>query len=352
MTSTTPQTSYALRTIPGYSGSTPGIQIGTYLFDPTFTDEDLQFLQQLGVEWAMVIMHGPPETQTLERYLRTRDRLETWGIKMYRIGNHNLLNMDQVTLNLPGREAKIAEYVAFLRNLQKVGVHYNTYGHMANGIWTTGTARMRGGVEARMMDLNNCYATWEGRTFKGPLTHGRVYEEDELWENYTSFIRQIAPVAEETQVFIGIHPDDPPVYPLGGVPRTLFGTMAGYKRALTIANSPNIGVCLCVGCWLEGGPAGMGVDVIEAIRTFAGMGKLFKVHFRNISQPMPAAWTETFIDNGYMDMHKVMRTLHEVGFDGCAIPDHVPVMLGGRRTGEAYSVAYMRALIQAVQAEG
>jgi mannonate dehydratase len=52
---------------------------------------------------------------------------------------------------------------------------------------------------------------------------------------------------------IGIHPDDPPVPELGGVPRCIFGNFDGYIRALEIANSPNIGVCLCAGTWMEGG---------------------------------------------------------------------------------------------------
>ena len=49
------------------------------------------------------------------------------------------------------------------------------------------------------------------------------------------------PVAEEAGVYIGIHPDDPPVSMLGGVPRCIFGNFAGYVRALEIANSPNVG---------------------------------------------------------------------------------------------------------------
>ena len=39
---------------------------------------------------------------------------------------------------------------------------------------------------------------------------------------------------------------------LGGVPRCIFGNFEGYKRALEIANSPNVGVCLCCGL-LAGG---------------------------------------------------------------------------------------------------
>lgn len=95
----------------------------------------------------------------------------------------------------------------------------------------------------------------------------------------------------------------------------------------------------------------MGKDVVEAIRYFGGQKKLFKVHFRNVSQPMPAPWVETFLDDGYMDMHQVMRALREVGFDGAVISDHLPTMVGGRRVAEAYSIGYMRALIQAVNNE-
>ena len=42
----------------------------------------------------------------------------------------------------------------------------------------------------------------------------------------------------------------------------------------------------------------------------------------------------------------VMKALTDVGFDGCAIPDHIPGFAADG-AGLAYSVAYMRALAQA-----
>jgi len=340
---------YPLHTIPGYYATRPGVQIGTYL-SANASDEDLQFLQQLGVEWVMVIVDGGAATNTVDNYARLRERLGRYGIQIYRIANHSVHNMDQVVLNLPGREQKIEEFLDFVRNLGKAGIFYNTLGYVANGIWSTGHTTLRGGVVGRTMDLHNAVGSWNGVRYEGPLTHGREYTEEELWENYVYFIKQVVPVAEEAGVYIGIHPDDPPGYMLGGIPRQMFGTYAGFLRALEIANSPNIGVCLCVGCWLEGGDA-LGADVIQAIRTFGGMNKLFKVHFRNVSNPLPQPWSETFLDDGYMDMHRVMQALGEVGFDGCAIPDHIPGMIGGHRAGEAFSIGYMRALIQAVNNE-
>ncbi|MFM2032629.1 MAG: hypothetical protein RLZZ297_1394, partial [Chloroflexota bacterium] len=44
---------YAMRAVPGYFSSTGGIQIAIQT-GANASDEDLQFFQQLGVEWAMV----------------------------------------------------------------------------------------------------------------------------------------------------------------------------------------------------------------------------------------------------------------------------------------------------------
>jgi mannonate dehydratase len=76
------------------------------------------------------------------------------------------------------------------------------------------------------------------------------------------------------------------------------------------------------------------------IRHFGGMGKLFKIHFRNVDAPLPL-FRETLVDEGYVDMYEVMRALREVGFDGVLIPDHVPGDGDGRNT--AYTIGYMRA---------
>ncbi len=60
--------------------------------------------------------------------------------------------------------------------------------------------------------------------------------------------------------------------------------------------------------------------------------------------PLPH-FVETFVDDGYVDMYKVMRALREVNFDGAMIPDHVPKMVDGSRAGTAYTIAYMKALL-------
>ena len=84
-------------------------------------------------------------------------------------------------------------------------------------------------------------------------------------------------------------------------------------------------------------------------RYFVGQKKLFKVHFRNVSAPLPDGFVETFPDDGYVDMSKVMRALVESGYTGAVISDHLPNMVGGRRAAEAFALGYMRGLIQAAE---
>jgi mannonate dehydratase len=319
------------------------VQVGN---DPS--DEDLQFVRQLGAEYVSIWVGG--EQATYENFLRLRQKVDGAGLKIWNIGNTSVHNMPEVTLNLPDRDKKIEEYKAYLRNLGKTGIHYTTYAHMANGIWSTGNELTRGGAVSRAFDLGKpAKGYWQGKVFTGPLSHGRVYSKEEIWENYTYFIKAVTPVAEEEGIRIGIHPDDPPVPELGGVPRCIFSSFAGYQRALEIANSPNVGVCLCCGTWLEGGDL-MGKGVVETIRYFGPKRKIFKIHFRNVSAPLPH-FVEAFVDGGYMDMYKIMKALREVNYDGALIPDHIPQMAGGSRAGTAYAIAYMKALLVRANAE-
>jgi len=100
------------------------------------SDEDIQFVKQLGVEWVMTGLRKP-EDHTVENYIALRKHFESHGLKVYRLANHRCHNMPQVTLNLPGRDEKIAEYLQYIRNLGAAGIHYSTYAHMGNGIWHT-----------------------------------------------------------------------------------------------------------------------------------------------------------------------------------------------------------------------
>ena len=193
----------------------------------------------------------------------------------------------------------------------------------------------------RVFDLEVFRKTIEKQRF------GRVYNAEEMWSNYEYFIKRVLPVAEDSDVRMALHPDDPPVAMMNGVAK-LFTHLDGYRRADEIAgHSKHWGILLCIGTWSEGGKK-MGKDVFEMIRYWGKRKQLFAIHFRNVSGTLPRFF-ETFPDAGYQDMPRVMWTLREVGFNGSAIGDHIPHMIndsGLQQAGAAYCVAYMRALLR------
>jgi mannonate dehydratase len=80
----------------------------------------------------------------------------------------------------------------------------------------------------------------------------------------------------------------------------LFTDYSGYRRAEEIAGASNHwGLLMCIGTWIEGGDR-MGRDVFEMIHDSGGRRKIFEVHFRNVSSPLPH-FVETFHDDGYME---------------------------------------------------
>ncbi len=324
----------------------PGIKV-TAQMSPEPREQDVQFVRQMGVDyvvlWTDASRAGP------DYYADRKAFFADHGLTVYGFGNRDVHNQDAIVLGLPNRDAKVEEYERHLRALGAAGIPYTTYAHMPNGIWSTEPEPTRGGAVARAFDLAQARSgRWHDKTYTLPLTNEREYSDEEVWDHFAYFIRRAARVAEDEGVLIGIHPDDPPIPRLGGVPR-IFSTFENYKRALAIADSPNVGVCLCIGCWLEGGEV-WGVDAIEAIRYFGEQQKLFKVHFRNVDAPLPH-FVETFVDDGYQDMYPVMRALQEVGFRGVVIPDHIPRMADDPRLGTAYTIGYMKALLRRAEEE-
>ena len=82
---------------------TPGVKISLQVpTDPG--NEDLQFARQLGVEYVSIPSGG--DQATLENFRRWKKRVEDAGLKVWNIGNTNVHNMPEVTLNLPGEIRK------------------------------------------------------------------------------------------------------------------------------------------------------------------------------------------------------------------------------------------------------
>ncbi len=81
--------------------------------------------------------------------------------------------------------------------------------------------------------------------FKEMLSAYKDMSDRDIKQNLREFIEKIMPVAEENNVKMGIHPDDPPI-PLFGVPR-IVSTMEDYKYILDSYKSPSNGMTFCAG---------------------------------------------------------------------------------------------------------
>src|SRR3982750_3527737 len=91
----------------------PGIKISMQV-DEHVTDEDLAWIKQMGVEYLNVQTGNG--RATLENFLAIRKRVEAAGLKVWNIPNNENRNIEEITLNLPGRDAKIAWLKQYIRD--------------------------------------------------------------------------------------------------------------------------------------------------------------------------------------------------------------------------------------------
>ena len=301
------------------------------------SDDDLLFLKQIGLRWARVEFGDQPVSLDFMR--QTQQRFSKYGMQIYSGVQYAYRSLD-VQLGRPGRDRDIAIFQQFLRDCGKLRIPVSNIDFHPANTYTTAIVERRG-YRAREFNLADFRSKVEKQRFE------REYSAEDIWANYTYFIKAVLPVAEEADVQLALHPDDPPISMMNGVAKVLVH-YDGYRRAEQIAGgSKHWGLTFCIGTWSEGGDK-MGKDVFEMIRDFGARGKIIDVHFRNVSGPLPH-FVETFPDDGYMDMYQVMKTLREVRFHGTAVPDHVPELAGDtglRRAGTAYCIAYMRALLR------
>src|SRR5262249_28656152 len=129
----------------------PGIKVAAQM-SPEPTEEDLQFVRQMGVEY--VVLWTDSAHAGYDYFMSRRELFENAGLKIYGFGNADVHNQDAIVLNLPHRDAKVEEYKRHLRALGRAGIPYTTYAHMGNGIWSTDPEPTRGGARARAFDLD------------------------------------------------------------------------------------------------------------------------------------------------------------------------------------------------------
>ena len=110
--------------------------------------------------------------------------------------------------------------------------------------------------------------------FKKMLDAYKDVQHDHLRENLRDFIKAIIPIAEENNIKMAIHPDDPPM-PLFGVPR-IVSTYDDYNFILNSYNSESNGMTFCSGSLASN----IHNDIYKIFNKFKD--KVNFIHLRNV----------------------------------------------------------------------
>ena len=312
---------------------------------PVRTTEDenaLKFIQQMGIEYVSLGLKR--DEINYDVIMRQKEKLNKYNIKISDVFCNDLQKNKSIHLNLPNRDSEIDAFNNMLKILGKANIHFTSIAWQPNGILRTAKAvgkYTRGGVSS-ICDQAEILAR--------PIAESREYSEEEIWANFKYFLDRVIPVAEETNVKMALHPNDPPLSCMVGIPSLIYNSNC-YRKAFKLANSKMLGMKLCVGCWLEGGDA-FG-SLIDDIKEFSEDGRILCVHFRNTSSTLPY-FEETLAEDGYADMYAIMKQLVTCKCDAVISIDHAfaPIEgFGGLPGSFAYSTGYMKALMHIAERE-
>jgi len=91
--------------------------------------------------------------------------------------------------------------------MRKARIPILGYNFSPTGVWRTCTDMPWRGARVTSFDYK--------LVKDAPAKLGKLNDK-QMWDNFTYFLKKVAPVAEETGVKLALHPDDPPVPSLAG----------------------------------------------------------------------------------------------------------------------------------------
>lgn len=285
----------------------------------------------------------------LDELLRLKKEINNAGLVWEAIENFDPACWHDILLDGPQKKQQVDEIKRLIRNVGKAGIPVIGYNFSLAGVCSRITgAFARGNAVSVGMDCvderpipngmiwNMVYNMDAPEGYVSNITH------EELWQRLKYFLEEIIPVAEEAGVVMAAHPDDPPMPVVRDTPRLVYQPNM-YQQLLDIYPSKNSGLEFCLGSIAEMTEG----DVYTATEKYTE--HISYIHFRNVKGKVPK-YKEVFVDEGDIDMIKIIRILKDKNFQGMLIPDHTPQMSceGSWYAGMAFALGYMKAAIQLV----
>ena len=296
------------------------------------------YAKQCGVENAVIRL---PEDKDFDitdflHWKTVYKRFEDFGIKPVVIEPLPNELHDHIKTGDEKRDECIEKAIKMFEYMDKLDIRTICFNFMAHVGWTRTTDSIveRGGALVTGFDLDDYKPS------------DNVITAKRLWDNYEYFIKAAIPYAEKYGIKLALHPDDPPLEKLGNVERIMI-SYENIKKAISIVDSPNLGVTMCQATYLM-----MGEDLYDVIPKLAD--KIFFVHFRN-AVGNKYKFNETFHDNGLIDMADIMRLYKKHNVDVPIRVDHVPLMAGEKQElagytalGRLYAIGYLKGILESV----
>lgn len=300
-----------------------------------------------GEDWGVSDNRGKP--WTFEELHDLRKAINAEGLELAALENFDPSFWYDILLDGPNKAEQLEDIKTIIRNMGKAGIPVMGYNFSVAGVWgRVETPTARGGAlgvgflaDRAPKETPIPNGTVWNMIYDPDAVEGTVGEisETEMWARLTEFLQEIVPVAEEAGVRMAAHPDDPPLPTLRGTGRLLYQPDR-FERLLGIVPCHNNSLELCLGTVAEMTQG----SVYDVADKYSKGGNISYIHFRNVRGKVPN-YEEVFVDEGDVDMIRILEILAENDYDGVLIPDHTPQMSCDApwHAGMAYALGYMRA---------
>ena len=307
--------------------------------------------QPVGTDLGWGIAGDPQQLWTAAELTQLRRDVESAGLTLEAIENFDPAHWHDILLDGPQRDHHIENVKTIIRNLGEAGVPLMGYNFSIAGVAgrTTG-AYARGGAPSVGMEGPYDLPMPAGMAWNMVIDPEKVdtplppITSAQLWDRLERFLNDVLPTAEAAGVKLAAHPDDPPMPTIRDTPRLVYQPHL-YQKLIDINPSASNTLELCVGSIAEMTEG----DLYETVDNYARQNRVGYVHLRNVVGKVPT-YKESFIDDGDIDVLRVMKILHDNKFDGVVIPDHAPQMSceAPWHAGMAYAMGYLRATLESV----